>query len=830
MTATDIRMHSEASPHGPSLPVASAPGGTAGGREIRRGFRLPRLRAGLGALPIFAVLVVLGACSWLSLPSYDGTQSVTGLDAPVEIVRDTHAIPHIYAQSPRDGAFAMGFVHAQDRLWQMEMQRRVGAARLSELFGDRSLNTDRFLRTLGVYRVAERNFSMFSPETRAIYQAYAAGVNAYLETRSGLLPLEFVVLGHEPEPWRPADSLVWLKMMAWDLGDNLEDELLRARLASRLDPAQLRDLWAPYPGDASPSPAARWPSFDPADIDFEAVAAAVPKQRVSGLGSNSWVLSGAHTESGKPLLANDPHLRLEMPSLWYLAHISTPEFEAVGGTLPGLPFPVLGRTRDFAWGFTNTGPDVQDLFIERIDPDDPARYLTPDGNLPFEVRTETIRVAGAEAVEIMVRETRHGPVVSDVIKESGSFLEAGHALAFSWTALDDDDRTAEALVRAVAAEDRDAFVTALRDMAVPQQTIVFADRSGNIGYVAPGRIPIRASGQGHMPAPGWTGTHDWVDRIPFEALPRADNPDEGRIVTANDRLVGLDYPFYLTDDWTPPYRARRIEALLDARPVHGVESFTAIQQDVVSLAAARLLPVLLELTAPSDDATRQALDLLAAWDHRMGRDRPEPLIYMAWLRELMRELFADELGEAFEDYWEIRTEVIHRVLTKRTDWCDVATTDERESCATAAAAALSDAIAGLARHYGTDLAEWRWGEAHAVWMKHRVLGEIPVIGSWFEVKLPSGGERATVKAGGFTVSNPDHPFAQDHGAGYRAVYDLGEPERSVFIQSTGQSGNPLSVHYDDFAEAWRDGRYLPMLTDRVRVEENALGTLILQPR
>ena len=785
---------------------------------------------GLGALPIFALLVVLGACSWLSLPSYDGTQSVTGLDAPVEIVRDTHAIPHIYAQSPRDGAFAMGFVHAQDRLWQMEMQRRVGAARLSEIFGDRSLNTDRFLRTLGVYRVAERNFSMLSPETRAIYQAYAAGVNAYLETRSGLLPLEFVVLGHEPEPWRPADSLVWLKMMAWDLGDNFEDELLRARLASRLDPDQLRDLWAPYPGDASPPPAARWPSFDPADIDFEAIAAAVPKQRVSGLGSNSWVLSGAHTESGKPLLANDPHLRLEMPSLWYLAHISTPEFEAVGATLPGLPFPVLGRTRNFAWGFTNTGPDVQDLFIERIDPDDPARYLTPDGSLPFEVRTETIRVAGAEAVEITVRETRHGPVVSDVIEDSGSFLEAGHTLAFSWTALDDDDRTAEALVRAVAAADLDAFVTALRDMAVPQQTIVFADRTGNIGYVAPGRIPIRASGQGHMPAPGWTGTHDWVDRIPFEALPRADNPDEGRIVAANDRLVGLDYPFYLTDDWTPPYRARRIEALLDARPAHGVESFTAIQQDVVSLAAARLLPVLLELTAPSDDATRQALDLLAAWDHRMGRDRPEPLIYMAWLRELMRELFADELGEAFEDYWEIRTEVMHRVLTKRTDWCDVATTDERESCATAAAAALSDAIANLAPHYGTDLAEWRWGEAHAVWMKHRVLGEIPVIGSWFEVWLPSGGERATVKAGGFTVSNPDHPFVQDHGAGYRAVYDLGEPERSVFTQSTGQSGNPLSVHYDDFAEAWRDGRYLPMLTDRVRVEENALGTLILRPR
>ena len=280
-----------------------------------------------------------------------------------------------------------------------------------------------------------------------------------------------------------------------------------------------------------------------------------------------------------------------------------------------------------------------------------------------------------------MRETRHGPVVSDLIEASESFLEAGHVLAFAWTALDEDDRTAEALVGIATAKDWSGFITAQSDTAVPQLNTVFADRFGNIGYIAPGRIPIRASGLGHLPAPGWTGTHDWVDRIPFAALPRSYNPVGGRIVTANNKVVGPYYPFFLTDDWTPPYRARRIETLLDAEPAHSVESFTAMQQDLVSLAAARLLPVLLEVTAPGGEAGRRALGLLERWDHHMDRDRTEPLIYIAWLRELMRGLLADELGPAFEDYWKIRTEVLHRVLTERTAWCDVVTTDEPESCA-----------------------------------------------------------------------------------------------------------------------------------------------------
>ena len=804
-----------------------------GGWRQRIGLSLRRWRpycAAFGAAVLLALLLAAGSCSWFALPSYDGAEEVAGLDATVEIVRDANAIPHIYASSPRDAAFAMGYVHAQDRLWQLEMQRRIGQARLAEVVGEPAIEPDKFLRTLGIYRVAERNFEMLAPEAQAIYEAYAKGVNAYLETRSGLLPPEFILLGHEPEPWRPADSLVWLKIMAWDLGDNFKDELLRARLADTLDRAQLQDLWAQHPDDPAPGPHGRALAFDGAGIDFDALAAALPLPRASGLGSNAWVLSGEHTESGKPLLANDPHLRLEVPSVWYLAHIETPEFEVVGSTLPGLPFPLLGQTRNLAWGFTNTGSDVQDLFIERIDPDDPARYLAPEGSLPFEVRSETIEVSGGDPIELEVRVTRHGPVVSDLLEESEEFLEAGHVLAFSWTALADDDKSGQALVRATGAKDWQEFVAALSDLSVPQQTIVFADSDGNIGYVAPGHVPIRASGQGHLPAPGWTGDHDWVDRVPFDALPGDYNPASGRIVNANNRMVSHDYPYYLTDDWTAPYRAQRIEALLDASPKHDVASFSAIQQDLVSLAAERLVPVLLELAEPANDTTRQALAMLGAWDGTMGRDSTEALIYMAWLRELMHVLFADELGDVFEDYWKIRTEVIHRALAERTGWCDdVTTAGAPETCAQAVSRALKVSLEFLAVTYGHDMEDWRWGEAHAVHMQSRILGKVPAVGSWFEIDMPSGGEKETVKAGGFDVADEERPFAQNHGAGYRAVYDLANPERSVFIQSTGQSGNPLSSHYEDYAEDWRDGRYLPMLTDRARVEEDALGTLVLRP-
>lgn len=796
----------------------------------RHGF-LWWLVRGLGVLVGLIIIVLAGGYFWLrsSLPTVDGTIEIAGLDGPVEVVRDADAVPHIFAGTARDAYFTMGFVHAQDRLWQMEFQRRIGAGRLSEVMGERTLSIDKFLRTVGVYRIAEQNYAALDAQAKGAYDAYAAGVNAYLAQHSGAWPLEFVVLGHTPEPWRPADSLVWIKMMAWDLAGNFRDELMRAELAKRLSPAKIAQLWPPYPADG---PVALEAALSPPELPtlpWHEMLAALPPAPPAGMGSNNWVLSGRHTESGMPLLANDPHLGLSVPSLWYLAHLSAPGLEIIGATLPGLPAPVLGRNKNFAWGFTNTNPDVQDLFIERIDPGDPAKYLTPAGSEAFTTREETIRVKDGQDVVLNVRETRHGPVISDVLGEAGAIAESGHVVAFAWTALDPGDASAGALSRVAVAEDWDGFVGALRGLKAPQQNIVFADRFGNIGLISPARVPIRAEGRGRTPVPGWTGAHDWQADVPFSALPRLFNPGSGRIVTANNRIVGEGYPYFITDDWAPPFRAQRIHALLSASETHSPESFAAIQRDFRSLGADRLLPSLLSFASPTSDAGVDALRRLTTWDRVMAPDAAEPLIYMAWGRYLMRRLFADELGDAFEGFWSIRIETMYQALNTNPAWCDDVTTEAREDCGATVSAALEDALGYLNQRYGATPENWRWGEAHHIHAQHRILGQIPGIGPLFEIDMPNGGEKDTVNAGGFTLSNEADPFAQIHGPGYRAIYDLGNLGNSRFIQSTGQSGNPLSAHYDDFAERWRDGVYVPMRTARRAIESDALGTLILKP-
>ena len=802
----------------------------------RRGFRWWWPLGGLGGLILIVVIVLAAGYLWMrgSLPKLDGEVEVAGLKAAVEVIRDTHAIPHIYAESTTDAAFAMGFVHAQDRLWQMEFQRRVGAGRLSEMFGEESLGYDRFLRTLGVYRAAERNFDNLDAETQAIYQAYAAGVNSFLATRDGPLPLEFTLLSHEPEPWRPADSIVWIKMMAWDLAGNALDEALRARMAETLSAEQIGELWPGYPEDG---PAVLESRALPA-LPWQSLAAILPPRPPEGLGSNNWVLSGEHTASGSALLANDPHLRLQMPSLWYLAHVSAPGLDVAGATLPGLPMPILGRTPNFAWGFTNTNPDVQDLFIERLHPDDPDRYLIPGGSAPFETRQEIIRVKDGADVELTVRETRHGPIVSDIIDGSDEFLRSGHAIAFAWTALRFDDLSARAAARIGMAEDWDSFTAILRDFHSPQQNIVFADIHGNIGFIAPGRVPIRRTGNGWMPAEGWTGEQDWTGFIPHAGMPRLFNPRSGQIVTANNKIVGPRYPYFISRDWSPPHRAQRIATLLGESDSHDSESFAAIQADTVSLAAKSLLPRLIELTPPGSEAAHEALIRLAAWDHIMAAEQAEPLIYMAWLRELMRTLFEDELCSALSDktcdvfkkYWSIRENAIFDALKPGAAWCDDTGTAAKENCAAATGTALEQALNYLAERYGDNMDGWAWGEAHYAYSAHEVLGRVPFIGPMFEVRLANGGARNTVNAAGFTVRDEEKPFAQNHGPAYRAIYDLDPLGQSYFIQNTGQSGNPLSSHYRDFAETWRNGEYVPLLMNRAQIESAAIGTLRLTPR
>jgi penicillin amidase len=799
----------------------------------------------------FALLSLVGGVTgylWVdgTLPRSDGRVAVNGLAGAVEIVRDRHGVPHIFAQDEGDAYFALGYVHAQDRLWQMEINRRIGSGTLAELFGEVATGYDAFMRTLGLYRHAQRTLANLEPETRAVLGAYAAGVNAFLDGRRGSilpiylrLPPEFLIFRHDPEPWRPADSLVWIKMMAWNLGGNWRNELLRARLLERLSAARVAEFLPPYPGDPAlrlPDLGALYAGLPWAELPWERLLAAWPAPE-PGNGSNNWVVGGARTVSGKPLLANDPHLGLSAPSVWYFAHLRAPGLDAIGATLPSIPALIVGRNQRIAWGATNTGPDVQDLYVERLDPSDPKRYLTPEGPRRFEVRDELIHVRGGEDVLIEARSTRHGPVLSDVSIKAGEFLEAagwgeGEAvLAFAWTALRDDDLTAQAGRKLARARDWREFTAALRDYHGPQQSMVYADGDGNIGMYAPARVPVRKPEnalKGLAPAPGWLAAYDWDGFIPFEELPHSFNPADGVIVTANQKIVPEDYPHHITSEWQAPHRARRIGALLAAEPRHSVASFKRLQGDRRSQLAAELLPLMLapEPTSPAAAAARRRL---RAWDGAMDRERPEPLIFATWYRELTRLIYADELGPAFAGAWGFRPIFIGNVLRDQRHWCDDVATAATESCGARIAQALERAVTELGQSYGQDMARWRWGEPHYAHSDHRPFSAVPVLSRLFDIKLPADGGGFTVNVGRYRMADERTPFAHVHGPGLRAIFDLADPERSLFMLSTGQSGNVFSPRYRDFAEPWRDVEYIPMITNRERVMDRALGALWLTP-
>lgn len=787
------------------------------------------------------VLIGLGGAGsfiWLlgSLPLVDGQIHVTGITRDIEIVRDRHGIPHISAATDADALFGLGFVHAQDRLWQMEMNRRTGAGRLSEILGPAALSTDKFLRTLGVYRVAEQTLGAYEPAERAPLDAYSAGVNAYLDTHTGPLPLEFLILDHKPEPWRAEDSLVWMKMMAWDLGNNFHEELARARLSRQLSAHQISEFMPPYPGDAPhliddlPKLAKLYQA-----ADVTRLAQALPETPPPGIGSNNWVVDGGRTLSGKPLLANDPHLGLSAPSVWYFAHLSVAGHDVIGATLPGVPAVVLGRNNQIAWGFTNTAPDVQDLYLEKIDAAKPDFYLTPTGLRRFSQRQEIIRVKDGADVQITVRESRHGPVISDAA-ELG--LPPGMVMALTWTALLPGDRTLSSAANMMRAENWDEFVNGLRDYHLPQQNIVYADVDGNIGYYAPGKVPIRHKTNrlsGLAPAPGWEQVYDWIGFIPFEDLPQRYNPGGGVIVTANQKIVPDDYPHFITRGWAKPYRARRIRQLLGETKLHSVDSFKTVQSDVTSVVAGDVLPLMLSLTedrfAPGSD-TYTVRGQLEEWDRQMSVDRAEPLLFAAWYRELTRLIYADELKDLFPDMWKMRPQFIHNVLSGtdgQSRWCDDQNSDPVESCADQSTAALDKALVELRTRYGADMNKWQWGQAHMAYSAHRPFGKHPWLSKLFDLAIPSPGGSYTVNAGVYRICSQE-PFHNTHSASMRAIYDLADPDKSLFIHSTGQSGNRLSPHYNNFVDPWRDGTYLSMTTDRQQILAHAMGTLILRPQ
>jgi penicillin amidase len=817
-------------------------------RFIRRLFKWTAL------LAVLLVAIVAAVAVWYVRavePQVAGTVRLPGFERSVEVVRDREGVAHIFAANDNDATAALGFVHAQDRLWQMEMNRRIANGRLAEIVGAPGLETDRFLRTIGIRRSAEAMFANLDAETRVSLAAYARGVNAYLTTRASPLPPEFHILGAPaPEPWTPIDSLGWSLMMALDLGANLNAEITRLRLAQAgLSMERIGQFLPPYPGE-------RWPELPDYTALYKSLGGQTQRADalirpfglgLEGVGSNNWVVSGARSETGKPLLANDPHLGLSAPALWYFARLTSPSGTVIGATLPGVPSVVLGRNERIAWGFTNTGPDVQDVYIERIDPQNPNRYQTPDGWRDFETVQEVIRVKGAPDVTLNVRITRHGPVISDGASRGASeAVPQGHALALRWTALDPDNLTVQAFARLNTAKTWPEFLAAARHYHAPQQNIVYADIDGNIGFVAAGRVPVRRPDndlRGLFPAPGWDARYDWAGFIPFEELPQEFNPARGFRYTANERITPDGYPHFITSEWATPHRADRIRELLGQRNMHTLESFRQIQADHRSNAVREMLPLLLAAYSRGDrDRNRTTpqreqavVDLLKAFDGTMATNRAEPLVATAWVRELTRLVYADELGpDLFRDLWDQRQVFTMGVLENRDGqgaWCASArTATPPASCAALVSRALELALDDLEKRYGPDRSKWQWGVAHDARSEHRPFARVGALARLFDVRVPVPGDTYTVNVNRHTIRNEAEPFVSRHSASLRALYDMADPERSLFIHSTGQSGLPTSRLYGNLAERWSRVEFIPMRTKREDIARDAIGTLRIEPR
>ena len=767
------------------------------------------------------ITVMVGVVLWLSairaLPERDGTRTISGLAAPVTVNRDSHGIPLITAESEDDAYFALGYVHAQDRLFQMEMMRRQGQGRLAELIGSAGLGSDKFMRTLGVYRRAEEDLRGLSPATQHAFERYAAGVNVWL-SESHVLPLEFQVLFFKPEPWRPADSLVWQKLMGLQLSGNWDSELAQAALIAKLGAEKAAELMPDSsPGDpiAMSQHAALFPALNP-----QALRTAMTSVMQPHSASNAWVVDGTRTQSGKPIIANDPHLGFQSPIIWYFAGIDTPTLKIFGATVPGVPLHMLGHNHHVGWGITTPESDTSDLFIEQPTADGKS-YETPDGPKPFAARAEIIQVRFGDPVAITVRETRHGPVVSDILPPKDA---TGRVLALSAALLQPGDRSAEGVYGMNRAQDAAGFVEAIKLFQAPQQNMMFADTAGAIGYYAPGRVPIRKGGDGTTPVPGWSGDHDWTGWIPFEDLPHEIAPPRGILVNANNKMIQDDYPYLIAKHWFRGYRASRIEERLQADGAATPASTELVQQDAVSLMAREMLPLLLARITPQTDKHRAALDLLNAWDCDMGRARPEPLLFGLWMEKLKDRVFQDDLGDRYGDFYGNRPEVLQSVLTGNTAWCDDSRTPGVETCEQQVAGAFGDVMVWLDAHEISDMAALRWGDFHQASFGHMLFQNFPVVTRLGARYIASSGDNYTVNRGSFRPSTAKRPFSHIHGASLRAVYDFSDLSQSQFALAGGQSGNMASGNYDDLVEPWRDGVYFTAPT-----AGKALHRLTLKP-
>jgi len=760
----------------------------------------------LVAALITPFLAVGGAYIWLrhaSLPMLSGTLPLPGLQEEVIVEREPAGIVHIRAQNDHDLFFAQGVAHAQDRLWQMEFQRRIGAGRLAEVLGPKALSRDRYLRTWGFHRAAGTAYRHLDPEAQALVDAYAAGINAYLATDPPLPP-EFRLLGLRPEPWSAPDVLVWSKLMAYNLSGNRRSELRRYRLLARgIPPERIASLMPLYPGEKLPEEARTRLESIGIPQNQRQPTALLSLERASRdhlpEASNNWVVDGSRTRSGLPMLANDVHLGMQLPSTWHLMHLRSPGFDVIGATLPGLPLVVIGRNRDIAWGVTNLAADVEDLYLltERD-----GGYLYRGQVQRFDSREELIQARDAAPIRIRVRESLFGPVISDVVDNP----VGAPPLALRWTGHDPDDTTLETFLGIDRAKDWEQFRAAMEHYVVPGQSFVYADRVGHVGFLASGRIPLRRpEHSGLYPVPG-DGEWDWRGYIPAGDMPIRLDPQEGLVVTANQSVVDAGYPHRISYEWgADPYRAERIEQLLRERNDQDRPFTQALQQDTVTLLYRELRPVL-DAIKPGSDAAAEWLPRLLAWDGDASADSRESTVFHAWYRELST-LAAAETGTR---YWSGYPRFLIRALMEGDPACD----GQEGGCHGFATRALEAALRTLGDNPPP------WGELHRAHLPHAALTHSPLKVLSDRI-LNHGGSPYTVNSGGYRQED----WVMYHGASYRQVIDLAQPERSKFVIAGGQSGNWLSDWYGDQLPLWQQGDYLPMRREGYEIAE----TLVLTP-
>lgn len=764
------------------------------GRPKRRWLRW------VGLALAVVILAAAGAATWLLLGSLPTTTGEIALKSPglserVTIGRDAAGIVTITAASESDGDFALGFVHAQDRLFQMEMMRRLGAGRLSEVVGELGLRSDKVMRTLGLAQQAAAQYEAASPELRAALDSYAAGVNAFLQQSWRPLPPEFLILRFRPEPWRPTDSLLWGRIMAWQLSGNAGQEITNEALRGKVDPDLLQIL-----------------------MRTEGNLASLPGLGPTRSASNNWAIAGKFSASGAPMLANDPHLGFNVPAIWYLARIVTPDLVRFGATTPGLPLLVIGSNGHVAWGFTTTNGDTQDLYEEKLLSGDATQYETPDGPRKLEIRREIIKIKNAPDVTLDVRSTRHGPIISDLDPER--YLKRTFAL--SWTGFDADDHTPEAFFAMNRAQDSTTFKAALKDFRSPQQNVVYADIAGHIGFVAAGRMPVRRNvpNESILPAPGWLRDYDWVGRLDFSALPQFEDPPAGRIVTANNDIRPLRYRYFIGRSFDRPSRHDRIAQLLGQLSRTTMEDFERIQLDDASMPLRRFVKTHLPEVSASIPLDISAA--LSGWDGRMEAGKPEPLIVTAWLYATARRVLADELGpEEFDDWWFWQTDILEQLLSQDR-WCDDPATQPRETCRDAVRTAFPQALDTLRKTYGPDWQTWSWGATHAVSFRHPIFSSVPFLGEHLTPVVPANGDQFTINRGVSIARGNGALFADVHGPGLRMVVDMSQPESMQVSVAGGQSGHPLSAHYSDLLLEWAAGHYRSF-------DQPARDILVLRP-